>query len=74
MGGGDRSREMSTALEPPSYYRVTPEGESAREFRTVAEMAAPVARLSRRPVTVSVVTGYRRRSLTQPELLELHGG
>jgi hypothetical protein len=65
---------MTTTLVPPSYYRVTPEGESTREFRTVADMAAPVARLSRRPVTVSVVTGWRRRSLTQPELLGLRGG
>ena len=62
---------MSTTLVPPSFYVVTPEGESAREYRTVSETAAAMVQLGRTPVSVDVVTGCRRRSLTEGELREL---
>jgi hypothetical protein len=62
---------MSTTLVPPSYYVVKPKGQPARRYRTVADAAAAIVQLAPTLATVGVVTGSRRRSLTDAELREL---
>ena len=61
---------MSTTLIPPDRYAVQPHGRPDLICRTLAETAA-VLRLLALPSTVEVVTGHRRRSLTDRELCEL---
>ena len=62
---------MSTTLLPPSDYVVRPRGQAARRYETLAQAAAEIARLLPAPASVSVITGRRRRSLTDRELREL---
>ena len=62
---------MSTTLVPPSYYIVKPRGRIGCRYRTLAAAAAAIFRLAPLPATVVVVTGGRRRGLTDAELVEL---
>jgi len=59
---------MSTTLVPPSYYIVERRGQPARTCNTLAEAARAICVLAPRPATVSVLTGRRRRRLTDAEL------
>lgn len=62
---------MTTTLVPPSYYVVKPNGQPPRHYRTVADAAAAIVLIAPTPTTVEVLTGSRRRSLTDTELREL---
>ncbi|HYB25077.1 MAG TPA: hypothetical protein VEF89_00530 [Solirubrobacteraceae bacterium] len=62
---------MSTTLVPPSYYVVTPRGQRALLYATVADAAAAIVLLAPTPATVTATTGNRSRSLSQAELTEL---
>ena len=62
---------MSTTLVPPTYYVVKPRGLPAHVYDTLADVAAAIRVLAGSPATVSVLTGSRRRSLTDAELLDL---
>jgi hypothetical protein len=56
---------------PPTYYVVKPRGQSALSYTTVAQAAIAIIGLAPTPVRVSVMNGFRIRSLTDAELCEL---
>lgn len=62
---------MSTTLVPPSFYEVSSQVRSARLYRTMAAAAVAVARCAPEHATVFVVTGNRRRKVSEREAQEL---
>jgi uroporphyrinogen-III synthase len=62
---------VSTTLVPPSYYEVRAHGRLAHLYPTIGEAAAAVLQLAPTVTAVDVVTGSRRRSLSDRELREL---
>ena len=59
---------MSTTLMPPTYYVVRPQGLPAYIYGTVREAAGALHELAPRAAAVYVVTGRKRRSLSEHEL------
>jgi hypothetical protein len=63
--------DVSTTLVPPTYYLVRPRGRPSRVYDTLSDVAAVIRLPAGTPATVNVLTGSRRRSLTDAELLDL---
>jgi hypothetical protein len=58
-------------LVPPSYYELRLKGQPARIYRTIAETAWAFVELAPKGATLAVVTGQRRRGLSDRELMDL---
>jgi hypothetical protein len=59
---------MSTTLMPPTYYVVRPQGLPAYIYETVREAAGALHELAPTAAAVYVMTGRKRRSLSEHEL------
>jgi hypothetical protein len=62
---------VSTTLMPPSFYEVSSQVCPARLYRTLAAAAVAIARCAPERAEVCVVTGSRRRRLSERETQEL---
>jgi hypothetical protein len=62
---------MSTTLMPPTYYVVRPQGLPAYIYQTVREAAAALHELAPTATAVYVMTGRKRRSLSEHELRQV---
>jgi hypothetical protein len=62
---------MSTTLMPPTYYVVRPQGLPAYVYETVREAAGALHALAPTAAEVYVMTGRKRRSLSDHELRQM---